>query len=142
VHVPRVRRVLHGVVQQIPQRIRQRFAIAGNLPGLAIDLKIDARACRGSLLLELLDHRAYERARIERFEAVRRASRFEPPEIEETLYEPVQPIGGRFVSELQMPGLVHIAAAALVLVAAAILASVTPAARAARVDVVRALRTD
>jgi hypothetical protein len=47
-----------------------------------------------------------------------------------------------FVSEVQIPGLVPIAAAALVLVAAAILASVTPAARASRVDVVRALRSE
>ena len=47
-----------------------------------------------------------------------------------------------FVSDVQIPGLVPIAAAALVLVAAAILASVTPAARAARVDVVRALRSE
>jgi len=47
-----------------------------------------------------------------------------------------------FVSDVQIPGLVPIAAAALVLIAAAILASVTPAARAARVDVVRALRSE
>jgi ABC-type antimicrobial peptide transport system permease subunit len=47
-----------------------------------------------------------------------------------------------FVSDVQIPGLVPIAGAALVLIAAAILASVTPAARAARVDVVRALRTE
>ena len=49
---------------------------------------------------------------------------------------------GSFVSGVQMPGLVPIAAAAMVLVAAAILASVTPAARASRVDVVRALRSE
>ena len=49
---------------------------------------------------------------------------------------------GSFVSDVQIPGLVPIAAAALVLVAAAILASVTPAARASRVDVVRALRSE
>jgi len=47
-----------------------------------------------------------------------------------------------FVSDVQIPGLLPIAAAALVLVAAAILASVTPAARASRVDVVRALRSE
>jgi predicted permease len=47
-----------------------------------------------------------------------------------------------FVSDVQIPGLVPIAAAAMVLVAAAILASVTPAARASRVDVVRALRSE
>jgi ABC-type antimicrobial peptide transport system permease subunit len=46
------------------------------------------------------------------------------------------------VSDVQIPGLMPIAAAAMVLVAAAILASVTPAARASRVDVVRALRTE
>ncbi len=49
---------------------------------------------------------------------------------------------GSFVSDVQIPGLVPIAAAALVLVAAAILASVTPAARASRVDVVSALRSE
>jgi predicted permease len=51
-------------------------------------------------------------------------------------------IVGSFVSDVQVPGLVPIAGAALVLVAAAILASVTPAARASRVDVVRALRSE
>jgi len=49
---------------------------------------------------------------------------------------------GRFVSGIEMPGLVPIAAAAAVLVASAIVASVTPAARAARVDVIKALRAD
>ena len=49
---------------------------------------------------------------------------------------------GSFIPDVQMPGLVPIAAAALVLVAAAIIASLTPAARAARVDVVCALRAD
>ena len=49
---------------------------------------------------------------------------------------------GSFVSDVQIPGLVPIAAAAMVLVAAAILASVTPAARASRVDVVGALRSE
>jgi len=47
-----------------------------------------------------------------------------------------------FVADVQMPGLMPIAGAALVLVAAAIVASLTPAARASRVDVVCALRAD
>ena len=47
-----------------------------------------------------------------------------------------------FVPDVQIPGLVPIAAAAVVLVAAAILASLTPAARASRVDVVTALRAE
>ena len=47
-----------------------------------------------------------------------------------------------FVPDVQIPGLVPIAGAALVLVVAAILASVTPAARASRVDVVCALRAE
>ena len=51
-------------------------------------------------------------------------------------------IVGSFVSDVQIPGFVPIATAALVLIAAAILASVTPAARASRVDVVRALRAE
>jgi predicted permease len=51
-------------------------------------------------------------------------------------------VAGSFVSGVQIPGLVPIAAAAFVLIAAAVLASVTPAARASRVDVVRALRSD
>jgi len=46
------------------------------------------------------------------------------------------------VSDVQIPGLVPIVAAAFVLIAAAIVASVTPAARASRVDVVRALRSE
>jgi ABC-type antimicrobial peptide transport system permease subunit len=51
-------------------------------------------------------------------------------------------IVGSFVPEVQMPGLVAIAGAAVVLVVAAIVASVTPAARASRVDVVCALRAE
>jgi predicted permease len=49
---------------------------------------------------------------------------------------------GRFVTDVQMPGMTPLAGAALVLVVAAIVASLTPAARAARVDVVRALRSE
>jgi len=49
---------------------------------------------------------------------------------------------GSFVPDVQMPGLVPIAGAALVLVIAAIVASVTPAARASRVDVIDALRAE
>jgi ABC-type antimicrobial peptide transport system permease subunit len=49
---------------------------------------------------------------------------------------------GSFVTGVQMPGVVPIAAAAGVLVAAAIVASVTPAARASRVDVITALRSE
>jgi predicted permease len=48
----------------------------------------------------------------------------------------------RFVTEVEMPGALPIAAAAAVLVAAAILASLMPAARASRVEVVSALRGD
>jgi putative ABC transport system permease protein len=51
-------------------------------------------------------------------------------------------VAASFVSGVEMPGLIPIAAAAAVLVASAIVASVTPAARAARVDVIRALRTE
>jgi predicted permease len=49
---------------------------------------------------------------------------------------------GSYVTELEIPGAVPIAAAAAILVAAAILASVMPAARASRVDVVNALRAE
>jgi putative ABC transport system permease protein len=51
-------------------------------------------------------------------------------------------IAGSLVSDVQMPGVVPIAAAATVLIASAIVASVTPAARAARVDVIKALRAE
>jgi putative ABC transport system permease protein len=51
-------------------------------------------------------------------------------------------VAGSFVSGVQLPGMVPIAAAAAVLVGSAIVASVTPAARAARVDVIKALRTE
>jgi ABC-type antimicrobial peptide transport system permease subunit len=47
-----------------------------------------------------------------------------------------------YITEVQMPGVTAIAAAAAVLVASAILASLMPAARASRVDVIRALRAD
>jgi predicted permease len=49
---------------------------------------------------------------------------------------------GSFISDVQIPGAVPIAAAAGVLVVAAIVASLTPAARASRVDVNSALRSE
>jgi putative ABC transport system permease protein len=51
-------------------------------------------------------------------------------------------IVGSYVTAVEIPGPVPIAAAAAVLVVAAIVASLMPAARAARVDVIRALRAD
>ena len=47
-----------------------------------------------------------------------------------------------YLSDLQMPGLVPIVAAASVLLLAAVIASALPAARAARIDVMAALRSD
>jgi len=49
---------------------------------------------------------------------------------------------GSVVSDVQIPGVVPIVAAAAVLVVAAVIASVTPAARASRVDVISALRAE
>jgi ABC-type antimicrobial peptide transport system permease subunit len=51
-------------------------------------------------------------------------------------------IVGSYVTAVEIPGPVPIAAAAAVLVVAAIVASLIPAARASRVDVIRALRAD
>ena len=51
-------------------------------------------------------------------------------------------IVGSYMTAVEIPGPVPIAAAAAVLVVAAIVASLMPAARAARVDVIRALRAD
>ena len=49
---------------------------------------------------------------------------------------------GSFVTDVRIPGLLPIAAAAAVLAAAGILASLLPAARASRVDVIQALRSE
>jgi ABC-type antimicrobial peptide transport system permease subunit len=49
---------------------------------------------------------------------------------------------GSYITEVQIPGVVPIVAAAAVLVAAAVLASLVPAARASRVDVISALRAE
>jgi len=49
---------------------------------------------------------------------------------------------GSYITAIEMPGFVPIAAAATVLVVAATVASLMPAARASRVDVIRALRGD
>ncbi|MGH9385757.1 MAG: ADOP family duplicated permease [Vicinamibacterales bacterium] len=49
---------------------------------------------------------------------------------------------GSFISDVQIPGAVPIAAAASVLILSAIVASLTPAARASRVDVNSALRSE
>jgi len=49
---------------------------------------------------------------------------------------------GSYVTDVQIPGSLPIAGAAIVLIAAAILASLMPAARASRVDVIQALRAE
>ena len=51
-------------------------------------------------------------------------------------------LANSYISQVRLPGVLPLAAAAFVLIAAAVLASLLPAARAARVDVVRALRAD
>jgi ABC-type antimicrobial peptide transport system permease subunit len=48
----------------------------------------------------------------------------------------------RFFTQVQLPGMLPLAAAAMVLVAAGVGASLIPAARASRVDVLRALRSE
>jgi putative ABC transport system permease protein len=48
----------------------------------------------------------------------------------------------RFISQIHMPGILTLLAAALVIVAAAVIASAIPAARAARVNAVEALRAE
>jgi putative ABC transport system permease protein len=49
---------------------------------------------------------------------------------------------GKYVAELQAPGLLPLVASAAVILAAAVIASAMPAARAARVDAVQALRSE
>jgi predicted permease len=49
---------------------------------------------------------------------------------------------GSYIQEIQIPGALPIAGAAVVLIAAAIIASLMPAARASRVDVIQALRSE
>jgi putative ABC transport system permease protein len=51
-------------------------------------------------------------------------------------------IVGRYIIEIDIPGVLPISGAALVLIGAAILASLMPGARASRVDVIKALRAD
>jgi ABC-type antimicrobial peptide transport system permease subunit len=48
----------------------------------------------------------------------------------------------KFVADVQLPGALPLAGAAIVLIAAAIVASLVPAARASRVDVLQALRSE
>jgi putative ABC transport system permease protein len=54
----------------------------------------------------------------------------------------VSRLAGKYVQELQLPGLVPLMGSAAVILMAAVLASMIPAARAARVDAVEALRAD
>jgi putative ABC transport system permease protein len=49
---------------------------------------------------------------------------------------------GKYIAELQQPGLVPLLLSALVILLAAVIASALPAARAARVDAVQALRAE
>jgi putative ABC transport system permease protein len=51
-------------------------------------------------------------------------------------------LAARFVADVQLPGALPVAGAAVVLIAAAIVASLMPAARASRVDVLQALRSE
>jgi len=48
----------------------------------------------------------------------------------------------RFLSTVQLPGVLPVIGATAVLIAAAVIASLMPAARAARVDVLQALRSE
>ncbi|MGA8557779.1 MAG: FtsX-like permease family protein, partial [Candidatus Acidiferrales bacterium] len=49
---------------------------------------------------------------------------------------------GRYIGEMQLPGVLPLIASAAVILAAAVIASALPAARAARVDAVEALRSE
>jgi ABC-type antimicrobial peptide transport system permease subunit len=49
---------------------------------------------------------------------------------------------GKYTTELQMPGLLPLVAAAVVILAAAVIASALPAARASRINAVQALRSE
>jgi ABC-type antimicrobial peptide transport system permease subunit len=49
---------------------------------------------------------------------------------------------GSYVTNVRLPGVLPVAAAALLLIVAAVIASLVPAARAARVDVMQALRSE
>ncbi len=49
---------------------------------------------------------------------------------------------GKYVAEVQMPGVIPLLASGLVILAAAVIASALPAARAARVNAVEALRAE
>ncbi|HZD48187.1 MAG TPA: FtsX-like permease family protein, partial [Silvibacterium sp.] len=49
---------------------------------------------------------------------------------------------GRYVAEVQQPGVLSFIASAVVILAAAVIASAVPAARAARVNAVEALRSE
>ncbi|HTV58956.1 MAG TPA: ADOP family duplicated permease [Verrucomicrobiae bacterium] len=49
---------------------------------------------------------------------------------------------GKYVVDMQLPGMISLVAAAVVILAAAVVASAFPAARAARVDVIQALRSE
>ncbi len=49
---------------------------------------------------------------------------------------------GRFIQDVQLPGVVPVLASAVVLLGAAVIASLLPASRAARVDVMEALRSE
>jgi putative ABC transport system permease protein len=51
-------------------------------------------------------------------------------------------VAGSYIQNVEVPGIVPVAASAAVLLGAAVVASVLPAARAARVDVISALRAD
>jgi predicted permease len=51
-------------------------------------------------------------------------------------------LAARFVEDVQLPGALPVAGAAVVLIGAAIVASLMPAARASRVDVLQALRSE
>ena len=51
-------------------------------------------------------------------------------------------VAGRYVVEVQMPGVVTFIVSALIILIAAIIASAVPAARAARVNPVEALRAE
>ena len=106
VDLPRVARVLHGVVEQVPHRAAERLGVGLNEVIAGLHAAPDFEAAAVELGAELLNEVAHQGAGVERLERVGAAAGFHAAEVEERLDEPVEPGGGARLRLVIGPALV------------------------------------
>lgn len=88
----RLTRVLHRVLEKVPDRTREGIGIGGDHRTVGRGAALDREAAGGRLPLEVADHSAHQNGRIQRLEPIRARARLHPAEIEQRFDEPPQPL--------------------------------------------------